>query len=376
MDFIPRYYQDLDSYLKAGKVLVLYGPRQIGKTTLLKKFIATFKGKVKWETGDNIEAQALFSTTDLKKLKDYVAGYDLLVIDEAQRLPQVGQNLKILVDNVPALKIIATGSSSFELAGQVGEPLTGRKTTLTLFPIAQMELKNLYNNHELKDQLEDYLIYGSYPEVIQLKSTGEKINRLEELMQSYLLKDILELDRIKSPKVVLDLLQLLARQIGQEVSHHELGKQLGLDGKTVSRYLDLFEKGFVIYNLRGFSRNLRKEITKKSKYYFYDTGIRNALISDFGPLGTRPDKGHLWENFLFMERLKKRSYLEEHANSYFWRSWSQQEVDLIEESNGKLTAFEFKWLESKAKVPPEWQQNYPEAEFKLINWENYLDFVL
>lgn len=384
MHFIQRFYQNIDDYLKKGEVLVIYGPRQVGKTTLLKHFFENASYKIKWDTGDNIETQALFSETHMKKLLAYVENFELLIIDEAQRLPYVGQNLKILVDYCPNLKIIVTGSSSFELAGQVGEPLTGRKRTLTMYPLAQIELQHQHTNlYELRGALADTIIYGSYPKVLKQGSTHEKIRVVEEIMQSYLLKDILSLDRIKSSKTILQLLQLLAHQIGNEVSHHELGQQLGLDTKTVARYLDLFEKSFVIYNLRGFSRNLRKEITKKSKYYFYDTGIRNALVSNFQPLKARAqsDLGALWENFLFMERLKRHSYKEDYASLYFWRTWDGQEIDLIEDKDGKLHAYEFKWHAwSKQKknitAPSAWIKNYPESAFKVIDWDNYLDFVL
>lgn len=382
MQFIPRFYEDLNNYLKPGKVLVIYGPRQVGKTTLLKRFIDSTSYKTKWDTGDNVETQALFSTTHIKSLQDYASDYGLLVIDEAQLLPKVGQNLKILVDHSPKLRIIVTGSSSFELAGQVGEPLTGRKRTLTLYPLSQLELQSQYGNaYELRENLYDFIIYGSYPEVLKQKTPYEKIQIVEELMRSYLLKDVLSLERVKNAKPVLDLLRLLAFQVGNEVSHHELGQQVGLDTKTVSRYLDLFEKAFVLYNLRGFSRNLRKEITKKSKYYFYDTGIRNALVSNFQPLGARDDVGVLWENFLFMERVKRNTYKDKYTNFYFWRTWEGQEVDLIEEREGELHAYEFKWrgwTKSKKilKAPSTWIRNYPRSKFDVIDWDNYLDFVL
>lgn len=382
MQFLYRFYEDLNIYLKPGKVLVIYGPRQVGKTTLLKRFINSANYKTKWDTGDNIETQALFSTKHIKSLQDYASNYDLLVIDEAQLLPEVGQNLKILVDHCPNLRIIVTGSSSFELAGQVGEPLTGRKRTLTIYPLSQLELQNEYGNpYELRENLADFIIYGSYPEVLKQKTPYGKIQIVEELMQSYLLKDVLALERVKNAKPVLDLLRLLAFQVGNEVSHHELGQQVGLDTKTISRYLDLFEKAFVLYNLRGFSRNLRKEITKKSKYYFYDTGIRNALVSNFQPLGARDDLGALWENFLFMERVKRNAYKENYTNLYFWRTWEGQEIDLIEESGGKLYAYEFKWHgwnKSKKiiKAPNTWIKNYPQSTFNVIDWNNYLDFVL
>ncbi len=291
-------------------------------------------------------------------------------------IKNIEQTLKILVDQIPDIKIIITGSSSFELAGQVGEPLTERKKTLTLYPIAHLELNDLYNRYELNEMLEKFLIYGTYPEIITANSTHEKRELITEISQSYLLKDILELDKIKNSKNLIDLLRLLAFQIGSEVSLSELGQKLGIDAKTVHRYIDLLEKSFVIYNLRGFSRNLRKEITKKSKYYFYDNGIRNAIIANFNTLDLRDNIGKLWKNFLIMERIKKQNYTDIFANNYFWRTWDQKEIDFIEEREGRLYGFEFKWGTSAAKAPKEWLATYPNATFETINQTNYLDFIL
>ena len=374
MDII-RFYHELSKHLVSNKVLIIYGPRQAGKTTLLKQFLENSGLKYKLDSGDNIKIQHLLSSQDFDLLREYVSGYELLAVDEAQKIPNIGVNLKILVDQVPNLKIIVTGSSSFELAGQVGEPLTGRKITLTLYPVAQLELLDMYNKHELKDKISEWVIFGGYPEIIVTAGKGKKIKLLDELVYSYLLKDILELDHIKNSKKLLDLLRLLAFQIGNEVSLSELGKQLGMDHKTVERYLDILEKAFVIYNLRGFSRNLRKEITKKSKYYFYDNGIRNAIISNFNDIDQRNDIGALWENFIFMERCKKRSYHAIAANPYFWRTWEGQEIDLIEEREGKLFAYEFKWNESKAKPPHKWTEAYQNSVFSVVNKKNYLKFV-
>ncbi len=373
---ITRFYQNIDKYLISNKVLVIYGPRQVGKTTLLKQFLENCGLKYKLDSGDNIKTQHLLGSQDFSLLKDYVAGYELLAIDEAQKIPNIGANLKILVDQVPNIKIIATGSSSFELAGQIGEPLTGRKITLTLYPIAQLELLNLYNKYELKDKISQWLVFGSYPEIVTAKDSSTKVRLLEEIVYSYLFKDILELDRIKNSKKLFDLLRLMAFQVGNEVSLNELSIQLGMDGKTVARYLDVLEKAFVIYNLRGFSKNLRKEITKKSKYYFYDNGVRNTIISNFNSIETRNDVGQLWENFIFMERYKKRSYSEIIANPYFWRTWEGQEIDLIEEREGKLFAYEFKWSEDQAKAPRQWTEAYQDATFLVINKNNYLEFVI
>ena len=375
---IARYYADLNKYLKPNKVLVMYGPRQIGKTTLLNDYLDKIKGKMKFrlDSGYDVRVQEVVGSNDFKKIKEYAAGYDLIAIDEAQKIKKVGEGLKILVDEIPGISIIATGSSFFELAGQVGEPLTGRKTTLTLFPVSHIELQNIYNNYELKNRLNEYLVYGEYPEAAANADTAEKKRLLTEIVGSYLLKDILEMEKVKSSKILLDLLRLLAFQVGSEVSLSELGRQLQLDYKTVARYLDLFEKSFVLINIRGFSRNLRKEITKKSKYYFYDNGVRNAVIANFNPPEMRDDIGKLWENFLVTERIKKQSYKNIYANNYFWRTWEGHEIDFVEEREGKLFGFEFKWSDKKpAKPPKDWLEYYPDASFQVINPENYLEFI-
>jgi predicted AAA+ superfamily ATPase len=373
---IPRTYSDLSKFLHDNKVLLIYGPRQVGKTTLLNEYLKKCTMKFKLDSGDNIRVQHLFSSNDFEQIKRYAEGYELIAIDEAQRIPHVGQGLKILVDQVPHLKVIATGSSSFSLSGEVGEPLAGRKITLNLFPIAQQELSKIYNQYEMKEKLEQSLLYGGYPEVVTSEKVQEKERILEELVNSYLLKDIMDVERVKGSKVLLDLLRLVAFQVGNEVSLSELAKHLGIDGKTAGRYLDLFEKSFIIYNLRGFSKNLREEIVNKSKYYFYDNGIRNAIISNFNRLELRNDIGLLWENFMFMERMKKRVYTGTSANIYFWRTWDQKEIDLIEERDGKLFAFEFKWKKGRVSAPKKWRVAYPESEFEVITSDNYLQFII
>ncbi len=372
---LPRFYQNLEKYLEKGRVLLIYGSRQVGKTTLLTEFLEKTKLKYKLASGDDIKTQEILGSQYLSKILEYVSGYELLAIDEAQRIPNIGLGLKILVDQKPDIFVIATGSSSFDLAGQVGEPLTGRKKTLLLFPLSQIELSSLYNDFELKEKLPQRLIFGGYPAVLTKESKEDKIIVLNEIVNSYLFKDILELDKIKGSKILLDLLRLLAFQVGQEVSLSELGRQLAIDSKTVARYLDLLEKSFVLFNLRGFSRNLRKEVTKKSKYYFYDNGVRNAIISNFNDLNLRDDIGRLFENFLVSERLKNQSYNKIFTNNYFWRTWDKQEIDWVEEREGKLFGFEFKWAESKSKSLKSFSDNYNNAETKIINQENYLEFI-
>ena len=374
---IPRIYNDIEKYLYPNKVLVIFGPRRVGKTTLITDFLSTYKGKYRLESGDDIRAREILGSEDLSLLKEYATGYDLIVIDEAQRIPKIGWGLKLLVDHVPGIRIIATGSSSFELAGQVGEPLTGRKHTMTLFPLSEIELLAYYNNNSygLSSKLAQRLVFGGYPEVISAKNTLERKDALGEIVGSYLLKDIMELDRVRNTKILSDLVRLIAFQIGNEVSLTEIATTLGIDRKTVARYIDLLEKSFILYNLRGFSRNLRKEVTKKSKYYFYDIGVRNAIISNFNNLSERDDVGALWENFLVIERLKTRVYKNISANDYFWRTWDQNEVDFVEEREGKLFGYEFKWKKAKVKEPKNWRGTYPEATYGVITPENYLQIL-
>lgn len=373
---IPRIYDNLSKYIEPNKALVIFGPRQVGKTMLLNGFLKDFGLKYRLDSGDDINVSHIFSGSDFKEIKAYAAGYDLIALDEAHKIPNVGQGLKILVDQIPGLKVIATGSSSFELAGQIGEPLTGRKTTLTMFPVSQKELGLMHNGYDLKERLPEWLVYGGYPAVLTAETPAKKRAILEEILHSYLLKDILDLEQVKGSKILLDILRLLAFQIGSEASLSELAEKVGIDAKTVARYIDLFEKSFIIYNLRGFSRNLRTEVTKKGKYFFYDNGIRNAVIANFNDLPLRDDVGKLWENFLFIERMKKRAYDGIYANAYFWRTWDGQEIDCVEEREGKIFGYEFKWSDAKAvKEPGDWKKTYPEATFEVINKGNYMEFV-
>lgn len=374
---INRFYNNLTPFLKKNRALIIYGPRRVGKTTLLQNFLSKTSLKYKLDSGDNIRIQELLGSQDFPRILEYAQGYELIVLDEAQLIPNVGMGIKILVDQVPGLKVIATGSSSFDLANQVGEPLTGRKTTLTLYPVAQLELETQYNRHELKQKLPEYLIFGSYPQVLTAQTKEEKIQILEELVNSYIFKDIFALQQLKGSKVILDLLKLLAFQVGNEASLNELATKLSIDVKTAGRYLDLLEKAFIIIRLTAFSRNLRSEVVSTSKYCFFDNGIRNAVISQFNSLDLRNDIGSLWENFLMMERIKNRSYENIHGYSYFWRTYGQKEIDLIEERGGKIFPYEFKWApESKILPPKEWIAAYPKAENLLtVTSDNYLDFV-
>lgn len=374
--YVPRVYDQLDDYLQAGKVLVLTGPRQVGKTTLVRRYLDHNPGQSLYVTGDDVRAKEAWGSMRLDVLQELIEGYDSVVVDEAQRIPNIGVSLKLLIDSGATARIIVTGSSSFHLAGQTGEPLTGRKVSLLMLPIAQLELRKLHNRAELREQLEFFLVFGSYPEVVTATGARAKRALLTEISGSYLLKDVLELERVKSAKVLLDLLRLIAFRIGSEVSLRELGTQLGLNYKTVARYLDLLEKGFVLCNVCGYSRNLRKEITKKSKYYFYDNGMRNAVISNFNGLELRDDVGKLWENFLFVERMKRATYKSQNVNHFFWRTWDGQEIDMVEERQGGIHGYEFKRGNRKPATPREWREAYPEATWSLVSRDNYLDFLL
>lgn len=360
--------------LVIGQVVVLYGARRVGKTTLINDISKKLKGKIKFINAENSIQQNEINTENFYKLQNVLKNYAYLIIDEAQKIPNIGQILKIIVDNVKDIKILVSGSASFELANQVGEPLTGRKRTLTLYPISVSELFE-EDESAINEQLEDRLIYGSYPKIHLISDNHERKEELHEIVDSYLYKDILELEDVRNSAKLKDLLVLLALQVGAEVSLNELANNLNVHINTVSRYLDLLEKVFVIYRLSAFSRNLRKEISKNNKYYFFDNGIRNTLINNFNHLSLRDDRGKLWENFLMSERIKLLNNRREFVNKYFWRTYDQKEIDLIEEKEGKLYAYEFKYKDKKFKLPDEFLKTYAGSSFKLINTENYIKFV-
>lgn len=372
---LNRIYKPLDQFLEKNKVLVIYGPRRVGKTTLINQFLSTTALKYKIDSGDNIHVQEILSSSDFELIKEYCSGYQLIVLDEAQNIPNVGKGLKIIVDHIPGIFVIATGSSSFDLSNKIGEPLVGRQRILKLFPFSMLELSDEYNKVELGQRLEEFMIYGLYPEVITAKGKNEKSQYLHDLVNSYLLKDILALENIKSPKLLMDLLRMLAFQTGNEVSLNELANGLRIDIKTISRYIDLLEKSFILISLGGFSRNLRSEISSKKKYYFLDNGIRNGVVSAFNPVETRNDIGALWENFMVVERLKKKTYQNIYSNDYFWRTYSKKEIDLIEERDGKLFGFEFKWKDQRYKIPAEWSKNYPDSKVELVSNQNFWPFI-
>ena len=374
--------RDLHSILKNGltetnKGLVIYGPRQVGKTTLINDLLSEFQLKTLILNGDQRgEWWELFTSRALSKLSLLVSGYDLVFIDEAQRIPEIGLSLKILLDNFPKLKVIVTGSSSLDLASKISEPLTGRIYSYKLFPISQGELRITKTPYEMETQIEERLIYGSYPEIFSLEGVLAKSKYLQNLVDTYLYKDLLEFGDMRNSSKIRDLLKLLAFQTGNQVSLSELGSSLELNKVTVDRYIDLLEKSFIIFRLSGLSRNLRKEVTKMDKIYFYDMGVRNAIIGNLNSLNNRDDTGKLWENFLIVERMKKLQYKQKIYALYFWRLSSGAEMDLVEETEGRLNGFEFKYGKKNVKFPNSWTIGYPNATATLINRNNWQEFIV
>lgn len=378
MDYLKRaIYNRFGQKLIPNKVLLLLGPRRIGKTVFIQQVLEKMKEPYILLNGEDITTTDMLKKRSTVNYKRILGNKKVLVIDEAQKIPDIGRILKLIVDEIKGVKVIVTGSSTFDLTNKLGEPLTGRKITFNLYPLAQMEFAQAENVIQTKANLEERLVYGSYPELLQYNSNEEKTEYLREIVNSYLLKDILAFDNIRNSSKLLDLLRLLAFQVGKEVSYHELGNQLSLSKNTVERYMDLLSKVFVIYKLQGFSRNLRKEITKSSKWYFYDNGIRNTLIANHNPLNLRNDVGELWENYMLAERIKYQSYKGMLVHNYFWRTYQQQEIDWIEERGGNLHAYEMKWNGTKKiKVPAAWKEAYRKASFEVITPNTYLDWIL
>jgi len=372
-------HDNIKRKLEPGKVIILYGPRRVGKTTLLKQLEEEYESseKIKSVTGENIAIHKPLSSRSLEPLSQFVGDASLLIIDEAQLIPDIGRSLKLLVDTHPNLKIIASGSSSFDLAQEVGEPLVGRKWTVWLYPFRAKELADNSSWSDVDESLETLLVYGSYPEIVQANGYKKKEEALMELVDAHLYKDVLTLDKLRKPKIIRSLLELLAHQVGSEVSMSELGNALDIDKETVMRYLDVLEQAFVIVNLRGFSRNLRNEVTKTSKYYFYDNGARNALVGNLKDLGHRADKGALWENWLVMERIKKQRQKSPISHNYFWRTYDQKEIDWIEEREGLLFGYEFSWQEKSIRNATRslFTDAYPGGKLDVIHRENYRKFV-
>lgn len=376
-EFIIRSrLETLKKNLDSRKVNVILGIRRSGKTSLLEKFLEAYEHKYLFLNGDDIQAQGLLSGQSITQFQNLLAGYKLLVIDEAQQVPNIGLNLKLIIDHIKDVTVLVTGSSLFDLDQKLGEPLTGRKKTFKLFTIAQLELNAYENPLESSANLDNRLVYGSYPEVITAINNHEKEIYLREIVNSYLLKDILVYDGIKNSSKIYKILQLLAYQVGKEVAFDELATHVSMSKNTVEKYLDLLEKNFILYKLSSFSSNPRKELSKKKRFYFHDNGIRNALINNFNPLSIRNDVGELWENYIFYERMKFLEYNDIFVNRYFWRTYDQQEIDLVEEKNQCLSAFEVKYSsKAKYKFSKYWLEHYPEAVNQVIHKDNYMGFI-
>ena len=367
----------LDSKIGKGKVLLLIGPRQVGKTTLFKQMIKSLapEKKVQFWNCDESDVRQFLSDGNLAKLKSFIGNSDFIIIDEAQRVKDIGLTIKLIHDNFTNVQLAVTGSSSLDLSNTINEPLTGRKFEYNLFPFSTNELVLNSTMLEEAKQLQNRLIYGFYPDVVN--NPGEEKEILTNIVNSYLYKDIFEFKEIRKSFVIEKLVQALALQVGSEVSFNELGNLLGIDTMTVQRYVDLLEKAYVIFHLRSYSKNVRNELKKSIKIYFYDNGVRNAVISNFSPPDLRSDIGNLWENFLISERIKNNAYHNINAKYYFWRTTQKQEIDFIEETDGRFFAYEFKYNPKKthAKCPLTFSNNYPEIPFSVITKENYLDFV-
>lgn len=376
MNITRAITRKIQNKLTSGKVLVILGARRTGKTCLIREIIKQTDIPYLMLNGEDFRVAAQLENKGIEEYRQIVGNKKLLIIDEAQKIKNIGKILKLMIDEIEGLTILATGSSAFDISQKLGEPLTGRNISYNLFPIAQCELAETENKIETASNLEQRLIFGTYPELLNLPDFVSKQEYLTELINSYLLKDILELDNIKNASKILNILRLLAFQTGSEVSFFEIAQKVALSRNTVERYIDLLEKTFIIFKVGGYSRNLRKEVTKNSKYYFVDNGIRNAVISNFNTPELRNDIGQLWENYIISERVKYLSYKKTPHNSFFWRTYDQQEIDWIEERDGKLFAYEIKYSRSKTKTPKAWKEAYPESEFNVITKDNYLDFIV
>ena len=372
---VRQIQHDVHQKFFQGKAIIILGPRQVGKTTLLKQLVLDYDTAL-WLNGDDYDVQQIFNEqVSALRIQALLGDKKILIIDEAQRIKDIGLKMKRIIDTLKDVQLIATGSSAFELLNSLNEPLTGRKWEYRLFPFSFKEMVDHHGLLEEKRQLLHRLVYGYYPEIVNFP--GQELERLKLLTDSYLYKDILSWDGIQKPDRITKLLQALAFQVGSQVSYNELAQLCSMDSKTVEKYILLLEKCFVIFRIGSFSRNLRNELKTSKKIYFVDNGVRNALIANFSPADMRQDIGALWENFLMSERYKQNEYGSVFKNNYFWRLKSQQEIDFIEESDGQISAFEFKWNTKKAlRCPLAFRNAYPSAEFSVITPENVEEFIL
>ena len=378
MVIYPRSIQSIfEKNLRPNKVLMLIGPRRVGKTTFIRNYLKAFKAEeILKLNGEDILDAALIQERSVANYSRLLEGKKLLVIDEAQHIRNIGMILKLIVDTIEGIRVIASGSSAFDLHQQAGEPLVGRMITLNLFPLGQLEYSKVEDFKTTQENREERLIFGGYPELSQYSEWKDKEAYLYQIMNDYLLKDILKVDGVRNSHKLYSLLRLIAFQIGKEVSLEELGRQLGMSKNTVERYLDMLSKVFVVYRISGFNRNLRKEIVKNNRWYFYDNGVRNALIQNFNKLDLRADVGELWENYLAAERIKFQNYTQLHCTNYFWRTYDQQELDWVETEGDTIRSYAFKYnLNKSPKAPIGWKNAYPEASFEVIHSGNYLEWI-
>lgn len=373
MEISRTIFNQVETQLFKGKVLIIYGARRTGKTTLVKMLLSKYPGKSAYINCELQEYKEALSTTNSALLAEFIGNRTLIIFDEAQHIQNIGLALKVLVDTFPQVQFIATGSSSFELSGMVAEPLTGRSRQYLMLPFSLEEVGHTLDPIQIKANLPNFLKFGLYPQVFT--SVGvEKIEELAEISSNYLYKDLFQFEQIKKPDLLFKLLSAIALQTGSESTLNELAQLTGTNVHTVKRYLELLEKTFVIFRLNSFSRNLRKELAKSQKIYFYDVGIRNAVIRNFNEMPLRNDVGGLWENFCIAERLKFNRNSRRMVNNYFWRTYDQKEIDYIEEKDGMLHCFEFKYAEDgKGKMPAEFQENYPNSSFKVITPANFFE---
>jgi len=374
MPIIRRIQADVEKTLFQGKIVVLYGARQVGKTTLVKKIMEKYGDDSLYLNCDEPDIRSALTDKTSTELMSFIGSRRLVVIDEAQRVKNIGLTLKLIADNFPKMQVIATGSSSFELSGKISEPLTGRKIEFFLYPLSVDELSVIYSPLEMNRLLEERLIFGMYPGVVLDGTNRER--RVRELATSYSYKDVLAYQDIRNPELLEKLLQALALQIGSEVSYTELAQVVGANKATVESYVRILEQAYIVFRVGPFSRNVRNELKKKRKIYFYDLGLRNALINNLNPIALRQDIGALWENFMVSERIKRNNNLSIPANIYFWRTTNGKEIDYIEDSGGVLSGYEFKWQKNNFSLPKEFLAAYPGSTVKLINRDNYLDFLV
>jgi hypothetical protein len=372
---VNRILKDsLTDQLFKGKAIILYGPRQVGKTTLLLSLLDELKQKKKFLNCDEPDIRKELTEASSTQLKNLIGDAEVVVIDEAQRIKNIGLTLKLIIDQIKNVQLIASGSSALELSNELNEPLTGRKTEFLLYPLSTDELISHTDSISEKRLLETRLLYGFYPDVVN--NPGNERSTLNNLVNSYLYKDIFNFQDIRKPELIENLLEALALQVGSQVSYQELARLLQIDQMTVRRYIDLLEKSFIIFRLRAFNRNVRNEIKKSRKIYFYDNGVRNAIIANFKPVSLRTDQGALWENFLISERKKMLNNINNTPNKYFWRTTQQQEIDYLEDLDGTLSAYEFKWgIGKKARIPKTFLSAYPLAHTHIVDQDNYTNFI-